>query len=101
MMSLTVKKSPFWGEPKMSCYQRDIELHNKILSSLGQPATSATYAPYKNKKSLFQNDMHLRRGKELQGVCLPALEHIFQKEKTDMNFLKYVEELNVNEKTIT
>lgn len=34
-------------------------------------------------------------------MCLPALEHMFQKGLQEMNYLKYLEELKVNEKSIT
>lgn len=88
--SLTTNKSPFWHEPKVSTYLKDLEKYNQIDTALGQPNDfSINYEPYKNRRSLFQEDLHLKKRKELTGVTLPALEHMFQKDVTDSNFLMY------------
>lgn len=45
--------------------------------------------------------MHLKRRRELTGVCLPALEHMFQKGLSEMNYINYQKECKKNEKQIT
>lgn len=61
---------------------------------------TASYTPYQNKRSLFSTDLHLRKRKELTGVLLPSLENMFQKEQTEQNYLRYLEELKATPTTV-
>ena len=76
---MTLNKPPFWIDQKDSAYKRDIEKFNQVDGTLGQlNDLSCSYEPYKNKRAIFNKEIHLKKRKELTGVTLPALEHLFQ-----------------------
>lgn len=61
---------------------------------------SSTYTPYQNKRSLFQNDLHLKKRAELTGVALTPIDKIFYKGEQQMSYLEYLKQLKGDEKAI-